>query len=225
MDEIFIARIEAGIRQFVVLGAGLDTRAYRFAPRLHDVRVFEVDHPSTGAWKRERLHKALRRLPGNVAYVSVDFESHSLAERLVSAGFDPTLSTFFLWEGVMMYLTPAAIDETLSFLSQTAPGSTLAFEYFYADVFDHPDRYYGARKLFDYVQARGEPYVFGIDPDDMDGYLAARGMRTLAHVRAHDFARMYLEQRGLWPGRRMIDFWGVVHAEIVKPFRPPVPGT
>jgi methyltransferase (TIGR00027 family) len=219
-DDIFVDRIEAGVRQFVILGAGLDTRAYRFAHRLKDARVFEVDHPQTAAWKQQRLRQALPWIPDNVTYVSVDFEVDSLPQRLAAAGLDLARQTFFLWEGVMMYLKPETVDETLAFLTTAAPGSTLAFEYLYADAFGHPDRYFGAARLFQYVASRGEPYLFGIDPDDVDGFLAARGMRTLSHVRAQDFARMHLEHPGWTPRRRMIDFWGAVHAEIVAPFRP-----
>jgi methyltransferase (TIGR00027 family) len=219
-DDIFVNRIEAGVRQIVILGAGLDTRAYRFAHRLRDARIFEVDHPRTAAWKQQRLRQALPWVPDNVAYVSVDFEIDSLPERLRAAGFDPAQRTFFLWEGVMMYLKPETVDDTLAFLTTAAPGSSLAFEYLYADAFRRPEHYFGATRLFRYVAARGEPYLFGIDPDGMDDFLAARGMRTLSHVRAQDFARMHLERRDWTPRRRMIDFWGAVHAEIVIPFRP-----
>lgn len=219
-DDVFTARIAAGVRQLVILGAGLDTRAYRFSHLLREARVFEVDHPRTAAWKQQRLRRALPSMPDNVAYVSVDFETDSLSERLVAAGLDLARPAFYLWEGVTMYLTPGAVDRTLSFITMSAPGSTLAFEYLYADAHQRPERYYGATNMFRYVAARGEPYRSGIDPDHMDEFLAARGMRALSHVRAQDFERMRRDQPGWTPKHRMIDCWGAVHAEIVASFRP-----
>lgn len=219
-DDTFSARVAAGVRQLVILGAGLDTRAYRFSHRLRDARVFEVDHPGTAAWKQQRLCRALPSIPDHVAYVSVDFETDSLSERLVAAGLDLARPTFYLWEGVTMYLTPGAVDQTLSFITMTAPGSTLAFEYLYADAHQRPERYYGATRMFRYVAARGEPFLSGIDPGQMDNFLAARGMRALSHVRAQDFDRMYRQRPGWTPRHRMMDCWGAVHAEIVAPFRP-----
>lgn len=219
-DDVFAARIAAGVRQLVILGAGLDTRAYRFSQRLRGARVFEVDHPRTAACKQQRVRETLPSLPDNVTYVAVDFENDSLSENLVAAGLDLARPTFYLMEGVTMYLTAGALDRTLSCITMTAPGSTVAFEYLYADAHQRPERYHGATKMFRYVAARGEPYRSGIDPDRLDDFLAARGMRALSHVRAEELDRMYRERPGWRPRHRMIDCWGAVHAEVVTRFRP-----
>lgn len=217
IDGIFSAQIAAGVKQFVILGAGLDTRAYRFAKRLGNARVFEVDHPATSAWKQKRLRSVLGSLPSGVTYTAVDFETHTLSERLASSGLDLSQKTFFLWEGVSMYLTPEAIDSTFAFVTSAAPGSTLVFDYFTADVLARPASYFGGAEVFERVRRLGEPYTYGIDPDAMDDFLATRSMSVLSHARGEDFVRAYAEVSG--PNHRysMLEFWGVVHGEVVAP--------
>ena len=101
-EDALAGAVARGTRQVVVLGAGLDTFAYRNP--FPDTQVFEVDHPATGAWKRERLAETGIAVPGNVTYVAVDFERDALGERLAAAGFDGARPAFFLWLGVVPYL-------------------------------------------------------------------------------------------------------------------------
>jgi methyltransferase (TIGR00027 family) len=224
-DELFAERIASGVRQFVILGAGLDSRAYRFAAELRGARVFEVDHPASSARKQRQLRRVLPALPAHVAFVALDFEIDVLSERLRGAGFDASLPTFFLWEGVTMYLSPEAVDATLAALTRCAPGSTLAFEYLYADARETPERYFGAAEMTHYVAKRGEPYRFGLDPAQIDEFIAARGMRVVSHRRSEDFVRDHRARADWKPAHRMLDCWGAVHAEIVSPFDPPAPPT
>lgn len=102
LDNLFLAAASS-VRQIVILGAGLDTRPYRFAERLKGVRLFEVDHPGTAEWKRQRLHR-LGTHTDHVTYATTDFNSDSLEACLLQYDYDPRLATFFLWEGVVMYL-------------------------------------------------------------------------------------------------------------------------
>lgn len=117
--ELALAR---GTRQVVVLGAGLDTTALRNP----DVPVFEVDHPDTQAWKRERL--AQMATPPLLHFVPVDFERESLADKLALAKFDPTRPAFFIWLGVVPYLTRDAVLATLNFVA-SVPDSEVVFDY------------------------------------------------------------------------------------------------
>jgi methyltransferase (TIGR00027 family) len=119
--------VENGVRQYVVLGAGLDTFAYRNP--YTQLRVFEVDHPATQQWKRELLKRNHIAIPESLNYTSVDFEIHSLAEQLHGAGFDRTSPAFFAWLGVVPYLTLAAFRATLSFISGQPAGSGIALDY------------------------------------------------------------------------------------------------
>lgn len=127
--EDVLARSAAGhdAVQYLVLGAGLDTFALRNPFR--NVRVFEVDHPATQAWKRERLHSAGLVLPGSARLVAVNFERESLQQRLVEAGFHPDRFTVTTWLGVVPYLSGTAFASTCRVLGSFAPGSTVVFDY------------------------------------------------------------------------------------------------
>jgi methyltransferase (TIGR00027 family) len=114
-DELALG-VQRGVRQYVVLGAGLDTFAYR-NPYPEVLHVFEVDHPSTQAWKRARLEEIGIAIPGNLTFAPIDFETQTLAEGLRSAGCDPGICTFFSWLGVTPYLTAEAVAATLRFIA------------------------------------------------------------------------------------------------------------
>jgi methyltransferase (TIGR00027 family) len=119
--------VSSGVEQYVLLGAGLDTFAYRnpFAK----LRVFEVDHPATQEWKRELLQRNNIAIPDSIAYTPVDFERQSLAEQLGFVGFDSQAPAFFSWAGVVLYLTLEAFRATLSFVAAQRPGSGLTLDY------------------------------------------------------------------------------------------------
>lgn len=127
-EDALTEAVAGGTSQLVVLGAGLDTFAYRttFGDRL---RIFEVDHPDTQAWKRQRLADAEIPLPEMLTFVSVDFETETLSERLAAAGFDPTRRSFFTWLGVVPYLTEAAIFATLGAIATLPGGAEVVFDY------------------------------------------------------------------------------------------------
>jgi methyltransferase (TIGR00027 family) len=127
-EDALAAAIKRGVRQLVVLGAGLDTYAYR-GPHAQELRIFEVDHPATQAWKRQRLAEADIALPASLTFVPVDFERETLAEGLVAAGFDVTQQTFFTWLGVVPYLTDEAIFATLGFIAGLPGGAHVVFDY------------------------------------------------------------------------------------------------
>jgi methyltransferase (TIGR00027 family) len=120
--------IARGVRQVVVLGAGLDTFAYRVEP-IEGLRVTEVDHPATQAEKRRRLAAAAIAAPSHVVYASCDFESESLADALAASGFDAGRPSFFLWLGVVPYLTEPAIFSTLAFIGKLSGGGEVVFDY------------------------------------------------------------------------------------------------
>ena len=119
--------VNNGVNQYVLLGAGLDTFAYRnpFA----QLRVFEVDHPATQRWKRELLQRNRIAIPESVTYVPVDFERQSLSTQLGDAGFNHRAPAFFAWLGVVPYLTLEAFRGTLNFISAQPPGTGLTLDY------------------------------------------------------------------------------------------------
>jgi len=127
-EELAIAR-ERGVKQLVILGAGLDTTAYRCLDLTEGLQVFEVDHPSTQAWKRERLEAANISIPSNVKFVGFDFENQTLAEALKAGDIRSDMPTFFTWLGVHMYLTDEAVRSTLAVLGQYPKGSEMVMDF------------------------------------------------------------------------------------------------
>jgi methyltransferase (TIGR00027 family) len=176
-----VADRAASVDQVVLLGAGFDTRAHRL-PALHDVTVFEVDHPATQARKTAIVAgEGLDRR--GVVYVEVDFEHDDLGRELISAGFELARPTLFVWEGVTNYLTPDAIDETMAIVRElAAPGSALVFTYVHAGVLDGSVEFPEAARWVQNVQRAGEPWTFGLHPAEVSSFLDARGFALVADV-------------------------------------------
>jgi len=127
-EDALRAALAGGVRQLVVLGAGLDTFAYRSDPRLN-LRIYEVDHPATQEWKRSRLSAAGIAVPGSLVFAPVDFEHGTLAQGLAACGFDPSRQTFFTWLGVVPYLTQEAVLATLDFIARLSGAAHVVFDY------------------------------------------------------------------------------------------------
>ena len=164
---------QRGVTQAVILGAGLDTFAYR-NPFEGQLKVFEVDHPATQAWKRRRLAETGIAVPGSVTYAPVNFERDRLMDGLAANGFDPAQRTFFIWLGVTYYLTREAILSTFETIGALPGGGEVAFDYG-----EPPHKtlflFRGARrKLAQRVAEAGEPFVSNFDPKDLHAVLRAR---------------------------------------------------
>ncbi len=140
-EQALKTAVRTGTKQYVILGAGMDTFAFRETEFLSKHRVFEVDHSLTQSDKLERITRAGWTIPENLTFVPVDFTKDSLTERLIAAGFDPSVKAFFSWLGVTYYLSAEAIDKTLAELSSLcADGSTLVFDYPDENFFNAPER-------------------------------------------------------------------------------------
>ncbi len=127
-EDALKAAVERGVTQLVILGAGLDTYAYR-SPIRHRLHIFEVDHPATQVWKRARLAEAAIPVPDSLTFAPIDFEHQTLTEGLTTVGFDPAQSTFFTWLGVVPYLTEDAVWSTLAFIAALPNGAHVVFDY------------------------------------------------------------------------------------------------
>ena len=152
-------RFLPGIDQFVILGAGFDTRPYRLPPDTQ-VRSFEVDAPKTQAVKRDMLDKAgvdARQ----VTFVPADFEAEDWLAKLIAAGFDTARPALFLWEGVTLYLDREAVEDTLRKVASCAKGSLLAFDYFTTETLESSELYWRFARAA--TNAGGEPMKFGVD--------------------------------------------------------------
>lgn len=134
IDAALERAIAGGAAQVVILGAGLDSHAYRFQKLLADVRVFEVDRPATQAYKRRRVAEAFGDPPANLTYAAIDFAKEDLPGGLARYGCDPSRRTFFIAEGLLMYLPETAVRSTLAFVASHAPGSSVVFDFFYTPM-------------------------------------------------------------------------------------------
>jgi len=189
-EDAAAAAIARGLRQVVILGAGLDSFAYRH-PHGLSLRVFEVDHPATGAWKQARLAAAGIPIPVNVIYAGVDFERDRLVERLLAAGYDATLPGFFLWLGVVPYLTDAAIFATLDAIAALPGGAELVFDYGDpVDTLPPPRRAYLAGRAAQ-VAALGEAWLSFFDPPALHARLDTGGWRVIADLGPLGLARAF----------------------------------
>ena len=193
-EDALAAAVARGTRQVVVLGAGLDTFAYRNP--FPGTRVFEVDHPATGAWKREQLVEVGIEVPDEVRFVAVDFERDSLAERLVEAGFDAARPAFFLWLGVVPYLSDDAVRATLAVVA-AVPDGEVVLDYMKA-VEDAPAAARSDRATLEaHVAQAGEPLVPGRDQEHVHALLRDAGFDEIEDIGRREIRARYL---GLPPG-------------------------
>ncbi|GAB2546801.1 class I SAM-dependent methyltransferase [Nocardia heshunensis] len=187
------SRLAAGFEQYVILGAGLDTFAYR-SPLADRVAVYEVDHPATQQWKRELLTAAGMDTTA-AEFVGVDFERDDLATELTAHGFDPARPTLVSWLGVTMYLTDTAISTTLDALAQFAPDSELILEYaLLPELRDESGRVY-AEFALTATADQGEPFLSFFSPETVAALLDAHGFTVAEHVSQRDAVDAALWQR------------------------------
>jgi methyltransferase (TIGR00027 family) len=125
IEERLAQAIRDGVSQVVILGAGFDTRAYRLTELLKDARVYEVDQPSTQEYKKRRVKETGIEVPPNLTYVPVDFRHDPVGDVLARAGHDSSKRTFFVWEGVTMYLPEEAVEATLRWVA--APSFSISW--------------------------------------------------------------------------------------------------
>jgi methyltransferase (TIGR00027 family) len=193
-DELTRARAR-GTRQYVILGAGLDTFAYRRRPGDGDLQVFEVDHPATQAWKRRRLSDAGIPVPDSVHFVPVDFETASLGERLAQAGLDRGAPTFFAWLGVTMYLTRPSIARTLEFAGSTGSGGGIVLDYLRPRAaLDLGDRI-GFDLLARWVAQRGEPLRTTFEAEEIGAVLRGAGFGSVVDLGRDEINERYFRDR------------------------------
>ncbi|MDD2421034.1 MAG: class I SAM-dependent methyltransferase [Heliobacteriaceae bacterium] len=186
-----------GVKQYVILGAGFDTFALRRPEMLEKLQVFEVDHPLTQAFKRQRIAKAGWKPPAQLHFVPVDFEQESLAEALTRSSYDPQVPSFFSWLGVTYYLTREAIFATLRSIAKIAPsGSTVIFDYLDTDAFV-PEKAANRVKITirDARQNAGEPMITGFDPSTLAADLASLGFYLQENLSPTDIEERYFKGR------------------------------
>jgi methyltransferase (TIGR00027 family) len=187
-EERLAAAVARGVGQYVVLGAGLDTFAQRNP--FEGLKVFEVDHPSTQAWKRERLRQAGFAPSASLAYAPVDFERETLAAGLSAAGFQIGEPAFFSWLGVVVYLTREAVFDTLGFIAKGA--NEVVFDYGEPNASFPKDLWPQLAMRDARVAAMGEPWLTRFEPTELAAQLARLGFDTVEDLGPAEIAARFL---------------------------------
>jgi methyltransferase (TIGR00027 family) len=196
------AALNQGVRQIVILGAGYDTYAYR-AKTAPNARVFEVDQPARQLRKLERVARAGIPIPANLAFVSIDFEHEALADRLIEAGFAAALPSFFIWLGVVYYLTEGSIAATLRYIG-SLPVAQIVFDYITALPEDlSPELKAQAEAMNRRTEALGEPVKTRLDTETLHAELKALGLNVVEDLAPADIFNRFLGQTfpGVHPTR------------------------
>ena len=178
----------------VVLGAGMDTRAYHLTRR-SDIPAFEVDFPVNIERKRAAVVRAIGAVPASVHLVPLDFERDDLMSRLTEHGYRAEARTLFIWEGVTQYLTEDAVRATLTALRGAPTGSRLVFTHVRRDFIEGVNLY-GAAILYKRFRQRQQVWRFGLDPDEVSGFIAEYGWRLAEQAGPDYFLRNYIRPSG-----------------------------
>jgi len=211
IDDAVQAALSKGIKQLVILGAGLDTRPCRL-PGINGVSIFEVDLPAVQNDKKIKIKKLFGRFPENVAFIPIDFDTQSLEAVFSGTTFDPSRPVVFIWEGVTQYISEEAVQRTLTFVGKSAPGSTLVFTYVLKSIVERRSDIPGAEHMMDVV-AKTAPWVFGMEPSNLSSFLKPIHLALVADVGNTDYQEKYLKHLG----RNLVVFEGerVAQATIV----------
>ena len=212
VDDCLKDCITEGVEQLVILGAGYDARAYRFN-ELKNKLVFEVDHPNTQKLKKNKILNIFGSLPHHIVYVPVDFEKDRLISKLTKAGYNQTLKTLFLWEGVCKYLTPNAVNELLTAVSgNSCRGSSIVFDYLFQSMIDRTSGSLLADRMLNFQAKKGEPYLFGLPENNPEQFILGKGFSKVKNVTAENIKNMYFNNDSR--EKKLPPFWGVIHATV-----------
>ena len=212
VDDCLKQNLHERIDQVVILGAGYDSRAYRFS-ELKSKRVFEVDHPTTQKLKKEKVSRIFGGLPDHVAYVPVDFENDNLMNRLIGVGYKNDVRTLFIWEAVSKYLTSGAVKDLLSAVSaNSGKGSAIVFDYLFQSMVSGRSGGALAQKILAFQARKGEPFVFGLPEKNPERFILASGFSSVKNFSAERIKRTHLN--GISRAKDFHPFWGIIHATV-----------
>lgn len=194
-EDCLAESLVRGVRQYVILGAGLDTFAYRQPSWANSIRIYEVDHPASQEWKRERLEAAKVRVPENLIFAPIDFETTSLREGLSVSGFDFRTRSFFSLLGVTQYLTPEAIESIFSLVQSLPRGSEIVFEFIAPDDLMPVNEAAVFAAIASFAAERGEPWLTRFRPAELRSRLTALGFSQVNHLSPQAANERYFQGR------------------------------
>jgi methyltransferase (TIGR00027 family) len=212
-EDLLIQAIDRGISQFVILGAGLDSFAYRRRDLAAIVNTFEVDHPASQQWKQRRLRKLSVALPPNLTFVPIDFETQTLTDGLRKGGFLLAKPAFFSWLGVTQYISREAVCGTLREISELAPGTEIVFTYVMPQtLLSSEDRRIFVNSATP-AAARGERWMTFFNPAEIDSCLHEIGFDKVVDFSPDEANARYF--RGRSDGLRLPGLEHIVRAQVV----------
>ena len=215
LDETFLDGLTNRVYQIVLLGAGMDTRALRFASKNRGTKIIELDVEKTQHPKIEILSRKQVDLPDELVFASIDFNKQSISDVLMNAGYQRNQQSLFLWEGVTMYLNSDAVDDTLAFIRESSrKGSRIAFDYIFASVLRQENKFYGEKEIFNTVSRAGEGWTFGIEAGKIEKYLTERGFKMVSHYTPSELEKRYFSADDGSIIRRINGTHCIVQAEV-----------
>lgn len=184
IDGIFKDSIKNGFEQVLIMGAGFDSRAIRFVnSKESNIKVYEIDTKHTLNAKARQLNNRGINIPGNNIYITLDFDKESMREKLMKNRFNINKKTLFILEGLIMYLSHHAIDETFKLIYDfSAPGSLIVFDYVYASVLRKELKYYGESAIYQRVKKDNEKWSFGIEEGEIESFLSSYNLSLIEHL-------------------------------------------
>lgn len=203
-EDALASAVARGVRQYVLVGAGMDSFALRRPPFAQDLEIFEVDHPATQMFKTDRLRAREIPLPQGVHLVAADLDETGINAALATSSFRPDQPSFFSWLGVTIYLSRAANLATIGAIASCTPaGSELVFDYVDQGVLDSASQPGSIGRARDQVAAAGEPWISGFDPNQLSGDLRDNGLDLIENLGPEDLQARYCAGRtdGLAPSR------------------------
>lgn len=189
--------VSQGVKQYVILGAGLDTFAFRRPELIEQLEVFEIDHPATQGFKLHRLDELGWEHPAKLHFIPIDFTKENLVTALTrSSYYNPKVKSFFSFLGVTMYLTPEEVFATLRSITEVAPaGSTVVFNYSDLDAFTPGKISPDTQNYRELCQKIGEPITTGFNPSILAEDLRGLGLRLYENLSSEDIERLYFKGR------------------------------
>ena len=194
-DRLFLDALKNKTPQIVLLGAGYDSRAYRFAKLNQGTRIFELDAPPTQDRKKKCIRKAQIDISENVTFVPINFNQESIKNKLEKAGYKHDQNTLFIWEGVSYYLELESVETTLEFVRQASHEETfIGFDYTTSISDDNMDNFYGVREFTQAMNHHhaNEELMFSIDDSKTASFLEKRGLKIVSHLDNKEIERTFL---------------------------------
>ena len=214
-DDIVEQALRENIPQIVFMGAGYDSRPYRFKDLIRDTRIFELDSQPTQQRKKELLYQAKVPMPKQLVFVSINFNTDNIGDVLAKAGFIKNRQVLLVWEGVTYYLSAKVIDDTLSTIRMNSPvGSSICFDY--ASLSPELQNDHRVKKVREMMKSNypGEPTHFGIQKGNIGSFLLERGYKIIEHLAQNEIERKYLSLNDGSSAGKLLALFCFVHALV-----------